>query len=220
MTDNWNATCSPGCEMMEPAYILRSLLAVQGAGDSLARSACWAFRAAAKLSWDASSLKQIGREISVNKLMKLSQQHLERCPAAMQPECAISTLTFMATLTESGVAADDRLWDTLNCCLEGLPEDKTDQLSVMINAVINKQGSSHLWDRILQTMQSRLETNLGAAFGSESPKSFGSCCSDEGFTNEARGMWFAGRRWVRARACICPFCLGSGGPSSQLVLSS
>ena len=103
----------------------------------------------------------------------------------VKPQCAINTIAFIVELTEAGYFTEDDLWCTLNGCLEGLIEEKSEQLSVMISLVTNKQGRSRLWDRVLQTLQSRLETNFGHVFGSESPMSDGTCYSDEGFAIEA-----------------------------------
>ena len=125
--------------------------------------------------------------------------HINRClfwlvfTATEKPQCASSTIAFLAELTEARIVTDGKLWIALNSCLETLNEDRADQLGVMISSLSNKQGRSRLWDRVLQHLQSRMEANSGVAFGSESPKSDGTCCSDEGFNaeppTETAGCW-------------------------------
>ena len=133
----------------------------------------------------------------------------------------MNTIGFIAELTEARIVTDDTLWVTLNSCLEGLNEDKTDHLSIMISSVSNKQGRSRLWDRVLQTLQSRLETTLGNIFGSESPKSDGTCCSDEGFSPEAAadtpGAW---DNSSQSLASMVNFVLGDSATLSRSTVPS
>lgn len=81
--------------------------------------------------------------------------------AAEKPECAIKTLAFMVELVEAGIIPAEVLWDFLSACLEGLTEDKTDQLNVMLTLASSKQGACATWDRVLELMQSRLEAVQG-----------------------------------------------------------
>eukprot|EP00667_Euglena_gracilis_P013297 EG_transcript_13704 len=170
--------------LMKTAVLEYLLNASRGGGK--ADSCCWVFRCAAQLQWDRISfLRSFGHEVPITKILRFCQLHMAQCPAAEKPECAIKTLAFMVELVEAGIIPAEVLWDFLSACLEGLTEDKTDQLNVMLTLASSKQGACATWDRVLELMQSRLEANLGIVFGSESPKSDGTCCSEEGFTDEA-----------------------------------
>jgi hypothetical protein len=185
----FSATQLDPCEL-----VLQSLLAAAESGWLSQQSYCWIFRKAADLSWDRSCfLRQLGQNERFANVVKLCKVHLEQCPATEKPHCAINTITFLAELTESQNVTDGNLWIALNSCLETLNEDKTDQLGIMISSLSNKQARSPLWDRVLQQLQSRMEANWGVAFGSESPRSDGTCCSAEGFNAEppaeTAGCW-------------------------------
>ena len=107
----------------------------------------------------------------------------------------MGTVAFATEMVEAGLMDETKVWELLAPCLESFTEIKTDQLNLMLTTATQMQiTKSRLWNRVVQSLQSRLEANLGIVFGSESPKSEGTDGSDEGCnttTNlgDAAGVW-------------------------------
>lgn len=164
---------------------LESIINSTAVGAPPAYPPCAFFQAALPIAdFDkANFVMQLGSDTSrVEKVHRFCRQHIESCTAASSPDCAIRTIAFVVVMVEAGLLADGQLWELLDSCLDVVPEDMTEQLNVMLNAINHMpQGKSHLWSRVDQAVRSRLEANLGVVFGSESPKSTGTCGSEDGF---------------------------------------